>query len=99
MREEVIRLRSDNAALKKEVEMTRLREAEISCLRSDDRALLEMADEMTRLREEINRLRNDNATHTGGMAETTRRVKVKKEYTTKFKKWVTQRIENNATRK
>jgi len=33
------------------------------------------------LREEIVRLRNDNVALTGGMAEATRRVEVKKEFT------------------
>jgi predicted nuclease with TOPRIM domain len=90
------RQRNENAALRSEkVDETRmesLRE-ENSRLRRENAALLEKEDEtrteMSRLRsetditlrEEISRLRNDNAALTGRMAEATRRVEVKKEFT------------------
>ena len=69
LEEENSRLRRENAALLEKEDETR---TEMSRLRSET--------DIT-LREEISRLRNDNAALTGGMAEATRRVEVKKEFT------------------
>jgi hypothetical protein len=82
LREENNRLCNDNAALllDKEGEMRRLGE-ENSRLCNDNVALLQKADKTGRLmREESSRLHSDIAALTGGIAEATRRVEVKKEF-------------------
>jgi hypothetical protein len=79
LREANRRLCRENAALlEKDNQVTRGLKMENSRLRSD---LLVKADVVSLLRKEIDRLRNDNAALTRGMAEMTRRVEVKKEFT------------------